>query len=134
MHRPRRLSVLSVFPAILVVGCSSAGTTSPRAAADRAALERALPQGITMAHFVEMDANGRRVTVGDKLVEIKAVVGQDGKLYDGAGRPIEFYREEIFGMDPGPDYYRQQQEYLEKLKQRAHVITMNWDPDIPPPS
>jgi hypothetical protein len=132
MDPPRVLLVLFVFPAVLVMGCSSAGTSSPRAP-DRAAMERALPQGVAMSDFVEMGANGRRVTVGDKLAEIKAVVGQDGKLYDDAGKPIEFYREQVFGMDPGPDYYRRQQELLDKMKERARVIEMAWDPDIAPP-
>jgi hypothetical protein len=72
----------------------------------------------------------KKVTVQEKLRELNAGC-RDGKLVDGAGREIYFYRLiGCWGMPP-PDYeeiLQRQVEELEALRKQYTVIEMTCDP------
>jgi hypothetical protein len=71
------------------------------------------------------------ITIGDKLVELKARC-KEGKLVDGKGREIRFFKFACYGNPPG-DYEELRQkelEELEKLQKKYCVIVMECDPRI----
>jgi hypothetical protein len=105
---------------------------SPFYLARRQQLEACLPSGIQMTDYVETDNVGMRVTVGMKLARLGAYVGPDDKLYDSAGRPIEFLRPRG-GMQMGRDMEAQAEARVEELKKTHTVVQMLHDPRQPPP-
>ena len=71
------------------------------------------------------------LTIEDKLVELKAHC-REGKLVDGKGREIRFFKIACFGNPPS-DYEELRQkelEELEKLQKQYCVIVMECDPRI----
>ena len=69
------------------------------------------------------------VTIADKLVELKAHC-KEGKLVDGKGREIRFFKFACYG-NPPIDYEELKQkelQELEKLQKRYCVIVMECDP------
>ncbi len=105
---------------------------------DRPELERRLPDGISMSDFVERDWSGYPVTVDEKLARLGAYVSEDGKMRDGAGRPIEFFRHFDGGMSPGPDFLARHHERLTQLQQKQRrgectLIEITRDPWLPGP-
>jgi len=71
------------------------------------------------------------ITIEDRLVELKSHC-KDGKLIDGKGREIRFFKFACYG-NPPVDYEEQRQkelEELEKLQKKYCVIVMECDPRI----
>ena len=61
--------------------------------ADRDAVAKALPKDLTLGQVVEADrlAIKKPITLEEKLAEVGAWVGPDGKLCDSAGKELYFY-------------------------------------------
>jgi hypothetical protein len=75
-------------------------------------------------------AKGKRITVEQKLKEIKARCRQ-GKLIDPKGKEIHFFQLQGCWGNPPEGYQEilnQQQLELEKLKKRYRVIEMTCNP------
>ena len=71
------------------------------------------------------------VTIQDRLVELKAHC-EEGKLIDGKGREIRFFRLACYG-NPPDDYEEIRQKELaelERLQKKYCVIVMECDPRI----
>jgi hypothetical protein len=106
-----------------------------------------LPSGIKATDVVTAEQVGggpkgpviRKVTVRQELRRLRARCRR-GRLVDGAGQEIRFYRLTIapgcFGVRP-PDYERmlaEQEEELAALKKRYRVVEMTCNPEgIPRP-
>ena len=116
------------------------GQRSPTGATNteslRSALQKCLPADIKLEDVVETSiaasANGQhRVTVEQKLNELRATCSRDNKLVDASGRQIVFYH--LIGCwgNPPPDYrelLEKQREEIGKLKQEYTVIEMTCNP------
>ena len=71
------------------------------------------------------------ITIEDRLVELKAHC-KDGRLIDGKGREIRFFKSACYGNPPS-DYEELRQKELEdlqKLQKKYCVIVMECDPRI----
>ena len=105
-----------------------------------------LPKGITMETVVSamrvrhagppsktiagQENNVRKITVRDKLIELKARCKR-GKLVDAAGKEIVFYRLKGCWGNPPQDYLeilQRQSEELEKLRKKYTVIELTCNP------
>ena len=92
-----------------------------------------LPEGYKSADVVayrEKRKDGY-VTIDDKLVELKAHC-KEGKLVDGKGREIRFFKLACYGNPPS-DYEELKQkelQELEKLQKKYCVIVLDCDPRI----
>lgn len=103
-------------------------------------LAKCLPAGIKLSNVVEATnagyANGQpvgshKLTVEQKLKDLKATCNSENKLVDGNGRQIVFYH--LIGCwgHPPPDYQerlQKQQREIERLKQQHTVIAMTCNP------
>ena len=94
-----------------------------------------LPEGYTLADVVSYTRTGKDgegvVTIKERLVELKARC-KGGKLVDGKGREIRFFRATCYG-NPPDDYeelVRKEREELEGLQKRFTVIVLACDPRI----
>ena len=94
-----------------------------------------LPEGYRSTDVVSYRHKSKggegNLTIEDKLVELKAHC-REGKLVDGKGREIRFFRIACFGNPPS-DYEELRQkelEELEKLQKQYCVIVMECDPRI----
>jgi hypothetical protein len=98
-------------------------------------LEACLPAGVKLsdtvsAQVVSSDAAGnhvKRVTVQEKLTALKARC-KKGRLLDGRGREIYFYRLTGCWGNPPADYRQildRQRQQLSKLKKRYTVVEIN---------
>jgi len=81
--------------------------------------------------------NVKKVTVEQKLTEIKASCSASGKLVDGTGREIYFYH--LTGCWGNPPFNYQniltkQRQELEQLRQHSTVIEMTCNPSGIPPA
>ena len=90
-----------------------------------------LPEGYTSADVVSYREKRKQayVTIDDKLVELKAHC-KEGKLVDGKGREIRFFKFACYG-NPPIDYEELKQkelQELEKLQKKYCVIVMECDP------
>ena len=101
--------------------------------------EPCLPAGVTAqtvvsVEGVQTDAGHnvvKRITVRDRLVALKARC-RKGKLVDGRGREITFYRLKGCWGNPPADYQEilaRQHAEIEKLQKRCTVITLTCNPD-----
>jgi hypothetical protein len=125
MHASRRA------PALLLLSVLSGCSLSPVYLLERPVIARCLPDGVRMDDFVERGPFGIKITVAEKLAQLGAIPGWDGKLYDITGRRIEFFRHYDGGQPlPGMEESRR---HLEELKKTCTVIEICRDPDLPPP-
>ena len=90
-----------------------------------------LPEGYTSADVVSYREKRKEayVTIDDKLVELKAHC-KEGKLVDGKGREIRFFKFACYGNPPS-DYEELKQkeiQELERLQKKYCVIVMECDP------
>lgn len=101
-------------------------------------LELCLPQGIRLTDVVSVqgfsmggnDSRVKKITVKQKIMELKARCKR-GKLVDGRGREIRFYRLQGCWGNPPADYQEileHQRRELESLKKRYTVIEMTCNP------
>ena len=72
------------------------------------------------------------------LARLGAYVRGDGKLCDGAGRPIEFFRHYDAGAPLPADMEQRAHEELRSLREKARkgecsLVVISRDPKLPPP-
>ena len=91
-----------------------------------------LPRDVRADEAVSYGQKGKSIlTVEKKLAEMKARCRR-GKLLDGRGREIRFFRSSCWG-NPPPDYLeirQRENEELAKLKKRYAVIVFGCNPMI----
>ena len=88
------------------------------------------PADVVAAPIRKPGRAGRKVTVDDKLKELKARC-KHGKLVDSTGREIFFYRMAGCWGNPPADYreiLERQNTELAKLRKHYHVIEMTCNP------
>ena len=102
---------------------------------DIAAQFECLPEGYKSTDVVSYRQKRKGgegyITIEDRLVELKAHC-RDGKLVEGKGKEIRFFKFACYG-NPPIDYEEQRQkelEALEKLQKKYCVIVMECDPRI----
>jgi hypothetical protein len=94
-----------------------------------------LPEGFQLTDIVSYRLRGKgsdaHITIEDKLGELKALCKR-GKLLDGKGREIRFFKFSCFG-NPPEDYReiaQKEGQELEKLQKQYHVIILQCDPRV----
>jgi hypothetical protein len=95
-----------------------------------------LPAGIAgtdvvSAQLVKSSNTVKKTTVAQKLTELKARC-KAGRLVDGAGKQIYFYKLEGCWGNPPPDYQEtlaRQDKEVKKLRRRYTVIEMTCNPE-----
>jgi hypothetical protein len=115
------LAVATLPPAVL-----AAPGKEPPKLANREAVAKALPQGLTLATKFRDVANQRTITtVERKLAELKAQVGKDGKLRTGVGKLIFFYQGLRYqGARPAREDVERERKLHQKLVKMGTVIEM----------
>jgi hypothetical protein len=105
----------------------------------QSSLAKCLPADIKLKDVVEATSTGyangqpvglHKVTVEQKLNELKATCNSDNKLVDGNGKQIIFYHlTDCWGI-PLDDYgiLQKQRDEIDKLKQQYTVIEMTCNP------
>ena len=86
---------------------------------------------VASAQFVRSTKSVKKITVGQKLAELKARCRR-GKLVDASGKEIRFFK--LIGCwgNPPADYQeilQKQSDELEKLRKRYTVIEMTCNPE-----
>jgi hypothetical protein len=106
-------------------------------------LKSCLPREVSLTDIVtaELIKSGpegsqvKKITVRDKLLELKARC-KSGKLVDGKGREIRFYRLKGCWGNPPADYQEilaEQEKELQELRRLYTVIEMTCNPSGTPP-
>lgn len=110
------------------------------AQATQSSLAKCLPTDIKLSDVVEATSAGydngqpvglHKVTVEQKLNELKATCNSDNKLVDGNGKQIVFFH--LTGCWGNPplnydDILKKQRDEISKLKQQYTVIEMTCNP------
>ena len=125
----KKLLQFALLIALIALSTTSDGVT-------QASLAKCLPVDIKLSDVVEATsaryASGQasgvhKITVEDKLNELKATCSDDNKLVDGNGKQIMFYHLTGCWGNPPADYQeilQKQRDELQKLKQQYTVIEM----------
>jgi hypothetical protein len=105
---------------------------------NREAIAKVLPADVHLDTVTECGYGGTpKITVEDELVRVKAHLGEDGKLYDTKGKPIQFFwLTGCWGNPPGNyrEILDEQNRCLEELQKTHTVITLTCNPSgIPIP-
>ncbi len=132
-----------LFSLALVDGCQhgltsrnpdngSAGKPLISRLPSREAIAELLPPDIQLDTVADCGfGGGNKITVEDELIRVKAHVGEDGKLQDAVGKPIQFFRlTGCWGNPPG-NYQQildEQNGRLEELRKTHTVITLTCNP------
>jgi len=124
---------MSRFAALAALVCSALPADckkvlpkdSPKLA-NRDAVAKALPQGMRLEEkFRDLNNGGKVTTVEQKLAGLRAAVGKDGKLRDGGGKPIFFYKGLSYqGRRPTRNQEAEARKGLELLRKQGTVIEM----------
>jgi hypothetical protein len=113
-------------------------------AAPQSPLAKCLPAGIKLSDVVEATSTGyangqpaglRKVTVEQKLNDLKATCNSENKLVDGNGRQIVFYHLTGCWGNPPRNYQellQKQRGEIERLKRQYTVIEMTCNPSGAP--
>ena len=129
----KKLLQFALLIALIALSTTSDGVT-------QASLAKCLPVDIKLSDVVEATsaryASGQasgvhKITVEDKLNELKATCSDDNKLVDGNGKQIMFYHLTGCWGNPPADYQeilQKQRDELQKLKQQYTVIEMTCNP------
>ena len=129
----KKLLQFASFIALIALSTTSDGVS-------QASLAKCLPSDIKPSDVVEATsdryASGQasgvhKITVEDKLNELKATCSDDNKLVDGNGKQIMFYHLTGCWGNPPADYQeilQKQRDELQKLKQQYTVIEMTCNP------
>jgi hypothetical protein len=125
MYRFAAALAVLVFSA-LPADCKKVPPKDPPKLANRDAVARALPQGMRLEEkFRDLNDGGKVTTVEQKLAELKATVSKDGKLRDGGGKLIFFYKGLSYqGRRPTREQEARARKRLEELHKRGTVIEM----------
>jgi hypothetical protein len=100
--------------------------------ANREAIAKLLPPDVQLDTVAECGyGSANQITVEEELIRVQAHVGDDGKLHDAAGKPIQFFRlTGCWGNPPG-NYQQildEQNSRLEELRKTHAVITLTCNP------
>jgi hypothetical protein len=128
----RRLrAALLLAAAAAFTGCVAAHPP----ATDPAALAKCLPPDLTLSTVIDANPEGKGLTVADKLAEMGAHVGADGKLRDRRGKEVTFYKRLSLWWGARPPNYdevvRKEEDELRELRRRSTVIVVG--PGFQPP-
>jgi hypothetical protein len=130
---------LFVASLAVMVGCQHFhGSNAFSRLPDRAAIAKLLPPDVHLDTVAEhgFGVTDKR-TVEDELIRVKARIGNDGKLHDQSGRPIEFFKLTGCWGNPPANYQQiidEQDRRLEDLRKTRTVITLTCNPSgIPIP-
>ena len=112
----------------------------------QSSLAKCLPADIKLSDVVDATSDGyangqpvglHKVTVDQKLNELKATCNSDNKLVDGNGKQIIFYHLTGCWGNPPYNYHeilQKQRDEIDKLKQQYTVVEMTCNPSgIPIP-
>src|SRR5438270_13066025 len=133
----KKLLQFALLIALIALSTTSDGVT-------QASLAKCLPVDIKLSDVVEATsaryASGQasgvhKITVDDKLNELKAICNGDNKLVDENGKQIVFYHLTGCWGNPPRNYQeilQKQRDELQKLKQQYTVIEMNCNPSSMP--
>jgi hypothetical protein len=125
--------VSRVIPPAVLLPALAGCALSPAYLVSRSSIAQHLPDGVRMDDFVERGPLGRKITVGEKLAQVGAAPGPDGKLYDHSGKRVEFFRYYDGGAPPPPGMLEAAERQLAELKKTCTVIEILHDPDLPSP-
>lgn len=128
-----KYSTLLVVLVVLFVGCDRdcfvrpdpGICQQPARLANREEIANHLPAGVTLDTIV----SGSRVFVEQELVNVGALLADDGKLRDNAGKEI-YFQEELpgYGMHAGDEQIKElnerHQKYYEELRQKYRLILL----------
>jgi len=129
----KKLLQFALLIALIALSTTSDGVS-------QASLAKCLPSDIKLSDVVEATSarytNGKasgvhKITVEDKLNELKATCNGDNKLVDGNGKQIMFYHLTGCWGNPPADYQdilQKQRDEINKLKQEFTVIEMTCNP------
>jgi hypothetical protein len=121
-------------------GEASASTPLTNSGGTPPSLAKCLPPDIKLGDIVNATSSGyakgqavevHKVTVEQRLNELKATCDSDNKLVDGSGRRIVFYHLTGCWGNPPQGYQnilQKQQEEINKLKEQYTVIEMTCNP------
>jgi hypothetical protein len=94
-----------------------------------------LPEGFKSSDIVsyrqKQKGSDARVTIENRLIELKARC-KEGRLVDGKGREIKFFRFACYGNPPS-DYEeiaQKEHEEFDKLQKDYTVVVLECDPHI----
>ncbi len=146
---PRLLLAFALFNLTispLFVFAQATGQAVTNNGVSQPSLSKCLPTDVKLIDVVDATitgyANGQpvglhKVTVEQKLNELKATCNSDNKLVDGNGKQIVFYHlTGCWGNPPSnyQDILKKQRDEINKLKQQYTVIAMTCNPSgIPIP-
>jgi hypothetical protein len=152
MSETEKMSRLSSIPELLICLAASAGCQQdclckntrdvvadklPSARLpNRDAIAKILPLDLQLDTVAECADRGvRKVTVEEALIQVKARLGDDGKLKDLNGKPIEFVKlTGCWGNPPGNymEIMEEQDRRLKELRKTHTVITITCNPSGQP--
>ena len=138
------LTALPIGVSAQVTGGVTPGIASNNNQVSHPSLATCLPADIKLGDVVEATSTGyangqpvglHKVTVEQRLNELKATCNSDNKLVDGNGKQIVFYH--LTGCWGNPpqgyqDILRKQREEINKLKEQYTVIEMTCNPSGAP--
>jgi hypothetical protein len=134
------LTVLPICLFAQAAGGPVTGQTLTNNEVWQSSLAKCLPADIKLSDIVDATsteyANGQpvglhKVTVEQKLNELKATCNSDSKLVDGNGKQIIFYHLTGCWGIPPDDYgeiLQKQRDEIDKLRQQYTVIEMTFNP------
>ena len=138
------LTALPVGVSAQIAGSATPGPASGNNQVSHPSLAACLPPDIKLSDVVEATSAGlvngqpvglHKVTVEQRLGELRATCNSDNKLIDGSGKQIVFYRlTGCWGNPPAgaQEILRKQREEIDKLKQQYTVIEMTCNPSGTP--
>jgi hypothetical protein len=130
-------AVLALFFAVMMGNTACLPPPTPPVISN---LSRCLPPNVKLTDIVSAELisfsvakgyNVKKVTVGQKLTELKASCTASGKLVDSTGREISFYHVTGCWGNPPVNYVAilaKQRQELEQLRQHYTVIEMTCNP------
>src|SRR5262245_13478396 len=124
---------LLVASLVLMAGCQQFhGSTAFSRLEDRDAIAKLLPPNVHLDTVAECACvGGKKRTVEDELIRVKARVSKDGVLQDQSGKPIEFFHLTGCWGNPPANYQQildEQNRRLEELRKTHTVITLTCNP------
>jgi hypothetical protein len=99
---------------------------------NRGAIAKLLPPDVQLNTVADCEYGGaKKITVEDELIRVQARVGEDGKLQDGRGKPIHFFK--LIGCwgNPPANYQQildEENRRLDELRKTHTVITLTCNP------
>ena len=134
------LAVSPLFVFAQAAGEPAGGQATTNNGGSQSSLVKCLPTDIKLNDVVEATSSGyangqpvgsQKITVEQKLNELKATCSGDNNLVDGNGRQISFYH--LIGCWGNPprnyqDILKRQREEIDKLKRQYTVIEITCNP------